>query len=184
MGARCAIGGDAGWYTTLRGAPKGFARGLYDSGSVLHDDPAAHDAARAHATRCGVGIVSPNYIQPRDLDAFVWTWDRGEPRSGIGGARCVVQRPNERWALMECNEARRHAQLACRAEDDDRTWRVAEVAAGCAPGFVARPPTNGFANALLRQAAGGTTSAALLLLNVSEDGRSPSPGLDQAGGGL
>ena len=84
---------------------------------------------------------------------------------------CIVQRPNERWALMDCEEARRRgAKLACRREYDDRKWNLA-ARMSCATGFVARPPTNAFANALLRQAAVDEGDpAALVLLNVSARG--------------
>lgn len=28
------------------------------------------------ATRCGVNIVSPDYINPDDMKMFVWSWDQ------------------------------------------------------------------------------------------------------------
>ena len=63
----CTISGDTNWYTNVGGPAHPLARGLYDSGSTLHDGPEQHDARRAHATQCGVNIVSPNYLQPRDM---------------------------------------------------------------------------------------------------------------------
>ena len=67
--------------------PRSLARGLYNHGSVLSDGLQPHDALRAAATRCGVNVVSPNYVQPRDMAAFVWTWDEGEPRAEGGGVQ-------------------------------------------------------------------------------------------------
>ena len=62
--------------------------------------------------------------------------------------------------------------LACRAAGDDRVWTTAkEASAGCASGYVAVPPTNGYANAFLRVAAAGSP----VWLNVSVDGLGPAP---------
>ena len=164
----CSISGDAmGWYTPLGGIAKGLARGLYNDGSTLASDLAGHDAKRAKATECGVQVVSPNYIQPRDMAAFVWTWAAGEPSADSG---CVVQRPTGRWAVLPCEQARK-LPVACRADRDDAVWRV--IIGACPSGYVATPPTNGFANAHLRLAANGSAA----LLNVSIDGLAPSPAL-------
>lgn len=175
----CTIAGDGNWYTPLVGPAKPLARGLYSSGSTLSGDLAKHDASRAAATTCGVNIVSPNYVQPRDMAAFVWTWDVSEPAKG---GTCVVQRPNGRWAAVPCAQTAA-LPLACRKAGDDRSWRIAPPAeaaeSGCGSGgeWLARPPTNGFANELLRAAAaaGGVTTA--IMLNVSVDGAAGSPRL-------
>ena len=106
------------------------------------------------------------------MAAFVWTWDAHEPRTTADDA-CVVQSPSGRWAARSCDEARQ-LQLACRRADDDKTWKLVAPGAACGGGWLARPPTNGFANGLLRKAAG---AQATVLLNVSLDGRRGSPGL-------
>ena len=146
------------WYTPIGGPAMGLARGLYSDGSTLSGAVGPHDTARAKATRCGVQSVAPNYVQSRDMGAFVWTWAAGEPAAG---GDCVVQRADGFWAAQPCAAA---AALppACRAAADDRKWQLAGRTAGaaekCAAGFVARPPTNRYANALLQQAAAGGRS--------------------------
>ena len=184
----CTISGDADWYTNVAGTARPFARGLYDDGSTLHDGGATHDALRANATRCGVNVVSPNYVQPRDMAAFVWTWDAGEPAAAAMGAddeACVVQNANGRWAAVDCDKARA-MPLACRKADDDKTWTLqkpsssSSVAAvvACGAGWLARAPTNGYANGLLRVAAAAAgLGAASVMLNVSTDGRAGSPAM-------
>ena len=192
----CSIGGDGAWYSPVGGPFRRLARGLYSDGSTLVDGTAArHDGMRAMGTRCGVNVISANYVQPRDMGAFVWTWDEGEPRlwreseprsswreGGELSTGCVVQRPNGRWGMLPC-EAARKLPLACRRAADDRVWTLAAparrtggggaAAAVCGAGWLARPPTNGYANALLRVAAG----ASVVMLNTSVDGRGASPAL-------
>jgi hypothetical protein len=179
----CAIGGDTNWYTNVGGPSHPLARGLYDGGSVLSDGTQPHDSARAAATRCGVNVVSPNYVQPRDMAAFVWTWDHGEPVTepprDTPSSTCVVQKPNGRWAARDCSSLTTSLPLACRKEGDDLVWRLTgphgDVGARkCDAGWVARPPTNGFANGMLRATAGTNVT---VLLNVSVDGLGPSPAL-------
>lgn len=176
----CTIDGDADWYTNVGGPAHPFARGLYNGGSTLHDGGATHDALRANATRCGVNIVSPNYVQPRDMAAFVWTWDVGEPAVSAMEAddeACVVQKANGRWAAVDCGSARA-MPLACRKADDDKIWMLSSSAQGCGAGFLARAPTNGFANGMLRVAAEAAGLAtASVMLNVSTDGRAGSPAM-------
>ena len=65
--------------------------------------------------------------------------------------------------------------LACRMATDDVKWRLVAARDGraCPAGWLARPPTNGFANSWLHAAGGNAT----VLLNVSADGREGSPAL-------
>ena len=185
----CAIGDDRDWYTNVSGPARPFARGLYNGGSTLSDGSQKHAALRAAATACGVGVVSPNYLQPGDMSAFVWTWDHGEPAGddASGQRRCVVQKPNGRWATTDCEHAAASLPLACRLADNDRVWKLLPAASNrrsavvhtstrpaCGAGWLARPPTNGFANGLLRAAAAAVTNASVLL-NVSRDGLAGSP---------
>jgi hypothetical protein len=106
--------------------------------------------------------------------AFVWTWAKGEPKKTTGD--CVAQLPTGRWAVQACATAQQ-LPLACRAVGDDRIWTVAKASDGCAEGYVAVPPTNGFANAHLRAVAASTDTAGLVWLNVSINGLGPAPGL-------
>jgi hypothetical protein len=168
LSSDCAIGGDSSWYTRVDEPAKPLVRGLYTDGSDLRPhSPDATDAVRRGATDCGVHIVSPNYVQPQDFASFVWTWDQGQPSATSG---CVVQAgPSGRWSVEQCSKART-LPMACRRGDDDLVWRMAnssvQGASSCPAGFVARAPTNGFANQKLREATGGRP----VLLNVSVDG--------------
>ena len=91
-----------------------------------------------------------------------------QPQTDAGD--CVVQLPSGRWAVSACDQAR-SLPLACRARGDDRRWVVQAAGTACAEGYVAVPPTNGFANAWLREVASNKT----VWLNVSLDGLGPAP---------
>ena len=103
------------------------------------------------AAACALGLTAPNYLRPQDVADYVWSWAAGEPRAG--GGDCVVARAADgRWAAHPCDDV--SPPLACRNATDDAAFVVVDGAA-CPDGFVARPPTDGYANQRLRDAAGG-----------------------------
>merc|ERR1719379_2489246 len=178
----CAIDGDGDWYTPLGGPPRSLVRGLYNRGSDLSAPEQGRDATaavRTKAAACAAQIVSPNYWQPADSADFVWTWARGEPSSS---GECVVLRAADgRWATSPCAFAMVKLGFACRAAADDLKWEIASWALGCPRGFLAVPPTNGRANAKLRDAvAAAGVQGALLNISITGRGASPAAHLDRA----
>lgn len=156
LDATCGISGDDEWYSPIGGPYGGLARGLYEGSTLVNGTLEARDAERAAATACGVNVVSPNYLQPRDMAAFVWSWAPGEPSNS---SACVAQRPSDgRWVAVACDVS---TSRACRREDDDLTWTLGSPS--CPAGVVDAAPTNGRANARLRHFANGT----LVRINVS-----------------
>ena len=92
-----------------------------------------------------------------------------------------MQEANGYWATMGCSKAAQ-LPLACRKANDDTKWQLSPAGSkACAAGWLARPPSNGYANAQLRVAA-GEGAAAGALLNVSVDGRAASPLLTWSAG--
>lgn len=115
-------------------------------------------------TKCGVNIVSPNYVSSDIVKGFVWSWDLGEPTSPSG---CAVMRSSGRWATTSCQSSYR---AACQSKTSPEVWQLSATvgtfeAAGksCAEGFTFSRPSNGYHNMKLWDAA----LTEMIWLNVS-----------------
>lgn len=140
----CSIQGDHAWYGSK------WVRAL--DGSFIEA-----------ATRCGVQVVSKDYMNPDDMKLFVWSWDQQEPSDKDG---CVAILPSGRWATLPCSEEH---FTACVSTDSKNkggysTWAVdvngAKARWGegvCPEGYEFAAPHNGFANNLLVVAGVGQT---------------------------
>lgn len=134
----CAIAGDNSWYGNT------WVRAL--DGSVTEA-----------ATRCGVPIVSGNYLNPDDLKFNVWSWDQQEPSSADG---CVAMLPTGRWATLPCETKLPFACVSSSSleKGDFKNWSVnlntlgSFKDASCDSGYIFSAPHNGYANALLNVA--------------------------------
>lgn len=139
----CAVEGDSSWYGSQ------WVRAL--DGSFIEA-----------ATRCGVQIVSKDYMNPDDMKLYVWSWDQQEPKLADG---CVAMTPSGRWASLPCDEA--HYSACVNSESarngDFSKWIVnldSTTAYGkgvCPDGYEFAAPHNGFANNLLNVAGYGQT---------------------------
>jgi hypothetical protein len=91
-------------------------------GAATADDGITPATAAAMA-RCGVDLVGLDQLMPQDgrLDALVWSWAPGEPRTGAGD--CALQRGDGRWRARRCGE--RHL-AACRTTGG--TWTLSRTA--------------------------------------------------------
>ena len=88
----------------------GLSAGLaFTSGEPM--DPGLTPDVVAEMVRCGVDLLGFDQILPDDgrLDAAVWTWTDGQPRSG----RCAVQ-TTDGWESASCKGKK--LPYACRAE--------------------------------------------------------------------
>lgn len=137
----CVIEGDNDWYG------KQWVRAL--DGSFIEA-----------ATRCGVNVVSPDYLNPDDLKFYVWSWDQDEPKLKDG---CVAITPNGRWASLPCDTKLPFACVHSSSKEngDYKSWSInlnnvgSYDEASCAESYVFAAPHNGFANSLLVNAAFG-----------------------------
>jgi len=135
----CTIEGDSEWYGSQ------MVRALSLSGIM------------ESASRCGVNLISPDYINPDEMKMYVWSWDQMEPASLTD---CVAMLPSGRWGTLPCDTA---LPYAC--ADDKGVWSVnldvtgawAGDKAVCNPGFAPSVPHNGFTNAKLNLAGYGQT---------------------------
>lgn len=125
----CTVKGRGGWQGSV------WQRGLSTPYSFAY-----------LGTRCGVNIVSPDYVQPRDMASYVWSWAPGE---AFKVGECVVMGDGGRWYAAPCGL---DYSLACRSVADEKRWELARPGGVCAEGFVAKAPTNGFVNAHLAAA--------------------------------
>ena len=159
----CAIEGDAAWRTPPRGGganvTRQWARALSQPAGAVEG-----------LLKCGVQLTAGDYLAPEDMEAYVWSWARGEPApatlaaaAAAGGGVAVVQAPGGRWVAAARGDAER-LPLACRAPHDDALWTLVganphdadgddEARCAAAGGLVAIPPTDGYANARLADAA-------------------------------
>lgn len=127
----CKINGEGDWYG------KKMARAL--DGSFIEA-----------ATRCGVNIVSGDYVEPDDMKFFVWSWDVNEPSMKDG---CVAMLPTGRWATLDCNTK---LPYACQGASDT-DWKVdlntvgpwSGDSAPCPAGYKHDAPRNGYTNGRL-----------------------------------
>lgn len=159
----CSIGSTTfeSWYPpVLNVSNKYWARGL-GFGNAKDDVTGS--------MRCGVQILSPNYIQPADLEGYVWTVERNSSWSPESNA-CMAMLPSKRWGIAskhneDCSILR---PFACRNKYDDTVWVLGgnNNTLHCPEGFVAIPPTNGYANEKLAEVAAGRT----VYLNVYPNG--------------
>ena len=180
----CSIEGEpfASWYTPVaaRADPsltKPYVRGLGWGRTTMGDDVAG-------AMKCGVNILSSNYIAPADLEGYVWFTNRsawspptgGGAGSGAGagagaaGGSCMAMLPSGEWALAPADQpCGSNKPAACRTASDDTAWLLGNDPArpgGCSADHVAAAPTNGYANEMLKRAAKGQ----LVWLPVAADG--------------
>ena len=173
----CSIEGEAfsSWYTPASATTdpmmtKPYVRGLGWGRTTAGDDVAG-------AMKCGVNILSSNYIEPADLAGYVWFTNRsawappgavGAGNSGVSsGVSCMAMMPSGEWALAPAEEPCGHnGPTACRTAADDTVWVLGDAAGGCPAGHMAAAPTNGYANEMMKQAAAG----ALVWLPVAADG--------------
>lgn len=141
----CTVEGDTNWYGSK------WVRAL--DGSFIEA-----------ATRCGVQIVSKDYMNPDDMKLFVWSWDQQEPK--LSTDACVAMLPSGRWATLPCSEQHFTAcvSTASKQSGDYRNWVVdvngPKAAWGegtCPDGYEFAAPHNGFANNLLLVAGVGQT---------------------------
>lgn len=140
----CAVEGDSNWYGNQ------WVRAL--DGSFIEA-----------ATRCGVQLVSKDYVNPDDMKLFVWSWDQQEPKLADG---CVAMLPSGRWATLPCTEQHFTAcvQTASKENGDYKNWSIdvngAKSAWGagvCPEGYEFAAPHNGYVNNLLVVAGVGQT---------------------------
>jgi hypothetical protein len=145
----CSVEGDYDWYgkQQVRALTSGFAEA---------------------ATRCGVQVVSPDYINPDDMKMYVWSWDQQEPSIADG---CTAMTPSGRWTTsIPCDTP---LLYACRAPTDEAVstkpkWVIdfnkfgswSEGTAACQSSVVGSDlvfaaPHDGFANNLLMLAGYG-----------------------------
>jgi hypothetical protein len=139
----CSVEGDTNWYGSQ------WVRAL--DGSFIEA-----------ATRCGVQVVSADYINPDDMKLYVWSWDQQEPRVKDG---CVAMLPNGRWATLDCNE--QHYTACVKSESvtngDNKEWFVdlniksSYGKGNCAAGYEFGAPHNGYTNNRLLLAGVGQT---------------------------
>ncbi|HWB67021.1 MAG TPA: hypothetical protein VG708_09360 [Mycobacteriales bacterium] len=114
-------------------------------------------AATRRMVRCGVNLTGWDQLLPGDgrLNAFVWSWARGEP--AVGGGRCAYQDRRGRFRTSAC-DVRRPA--ACVDRDFDwhvtkavgPAWRGAALCRREFPHARFGVPPNGYRNAQLRAA--------------------------------
>jgi len=159
----CTISGDASWYGTQ------WVRAL--DGSFIEA-----------ATRCGVQVVSGDYMNPDDMKLFVWSWDQQEPSVSAADSGCVAMLPSGRWATLDCNTELPYACLADNSNSSGGSgsggnatkvaatpagyaldWTVdlttvgAFSAAACPKDTSFAAPHNGYANNVLLNSAFGQT---------------------------
>ncbi|RLA63158.1 MAG: hypothetical protein DRQ88_12765 [Epsilonproteobacteria bacterium] len=84
-----------------------------DSGKVTLDS--IRDAAK-----CGMTYLEMDWVDNSKVNAAIWSWATGEPRSWGRGRNCTKQR-NGRWYGVYCTERKQHA---CRHKTNSFDWKV------------------------------------------------------------
>jgi len=136
----CIIEGDSSWYGSQQ------VRSL--DGSFIEA-----------ATKCGVQVVSADYLNPDDMKFYVWSWDMDEPKLATG---CTAMLPSGRWGTLDCSTSLPYAcQVTASDQDAGLKWSVNLTKTGawsdsvCADGSTFSAPHNGYANSLLSLASYG-----------------------------
>lgn len=165
----CTIEGESfdSWYAPITynansTATKQLVRGL---GWGRKGDSGGQSVA--NAMECAVSILSSNYIQPEDIEGYVWPLERASWSPGVSG--CMAVMPSGKMGIGDASKAGRACApltpIACRKVDDDTAWAVADSA--CAGGYVEAVPTTGYALKKLALAANGRK----VFVDVAPDGK-------------
>ena len=122
----------------------------------------------ANAMDCAVNILSPNYIQPEDIESYVWAVDRAAWRPGLTSG-CMGVLPSGKMGIVDTGptttDCTARTPIACRKVEDDTQWVVENEK--CPAGYVKAVPTTGYALKKLALAANGQT----IYVDVAPDGR-------------
>jgi hypothetical protein len=122
----------------------------------------------ANAMDCAVNILSPNYVQPEDIEGYVWAVDRAAWRPGLTSG-CMGVLPSGKMGIVDTgpptSDCTARTPMACRKVEDDTQWVVEN--AKCPAGYVKAVPTTGYALKKLALAANGQT----VYVDVAPDGR-------------
>ncbi len=150
---------------------------MTDATGVITPDTAAR------MVRCGANLVGFDQLQPFDgrLAAFVWSWAPDEPAAG---GDCAVQGADTRFRAVSCGERHRFAcvdgQLDWHVTSKAGRWdQGARICAREFPGTSYGVPANGYRNARLAAAKGGSDAVWLAYAKVGggwQPGAPAAPG--------
>jgi len=108
---------------------------------------------------CNVNLLSPARVEPRKMEAQIWTWAPGEPKIQSGSDCTALDLNLERWITVNCSESlppacKNSASGIPSIDRDGLDWSFGSPRSGinrtgCPQGYRFKPPMNGFENSAL-----------------------------------
>jgi len=109
---------------------------------------------------CGIARYDMDQLEPEDMQHFVWSWDRDQPKADEGS--CTYMGANGRWASGDCSATKLFACATASTQGGSVEWLLqetgvtfAQAASSCQEGTTFELPRDGYQNSKLADLANG-----------------------------